>query len=106
MISTYPRNVKAVSKKRKKNKPAKNTPLAIPRINPVFLSVSEAAKVSGVTGKTIRRAIQAKKLNYKIVNNRYQIDLASLIQYLFTSTKLKNKLDTYGIGQYINKWRN
>jgi len=79
--------------------------LSIPRINPVLLSVSEAAKIGGVNDKTIRRAIQAKKINYKIANNRYQIDLASLIKYLYTSTKLKNKLNAYGIGQYIEKWR-
>lgn len=74
-------------------------------LNIIWLSVSEAAKIGGVTSKTIRRAIQSQKLKYKITNNRYQIDLASVINYLYTKTKLKNKLEQYGIGQYIKKWR-
>jgi hypothetical protein len=73
--------------------------------HPLWLSVSEAAKLGGVTTKTIRRAIQSKSLIFRIFQNRYQIDLKSLINYLFTSKKLENKLKTQGIGQYIDKWR-
>ena len=72
---------------------------------PLWLSVSEAAKLGGVTTKTIRRAIQAKSLKFRIFQNRYQIDLKSVINYLFTNKKLENKLKTQGIGQYIDKWR-
>jgi len=73
--------------------------------NPLWLSVSEAAKLSGVQNKTIRRAIQANALRYKIVKNRYRIDFSTLINYLHTKTKLKNKLANYGIGQYIDDWK-
>ncbi len=74
--------------------------------NPIFVSVTEAAKLGGVQDKTIRRALkQAGELNFKIVNNRYQIDLSSLISYLHKNTKLKNKLYKFGIGQYIEKWK-
>jgi len=72
--------------------------------NPIWLSVSEAAKIGGVQNKTIRRAIQAKTLKYKVVSNRYLVDLVSVIIYLHTKTKLKNKLNEFGIGQYIKEW--
>ncbi|OGF27744.1 hypothetical protein A2331_06580 [Candidatus Falkowbacteria bacterium RIFOXYB2_FULL_34_18] len=73
--------------------------------NPLWISVSEAAKFGGVTTKTIRRAIQTEKIAYKIIKNRYLIDFRSTILYLHTKTKLKNKLNEFGIGQYIKKWR-
>jgi excisionase family DNA binding protein len=73
-------------------------------LNPVWLTISEAAKIGGVRTKTVRRAIQAKSIKYKIVKNRYLVDAASLIQFLHTKTKLKNKLNQYGLGQYIREW--
>jgi DNA-binding MurR/RpiR family transcriptional regulator len=74
--------------------------------NPIYLSVSEAAKLAGVQNKTIRRALkQAGELKFRIVKNRYQIDLASLIIFLHKKTKLKNKLYNCGLGQYVNKWQ-
>ena len=74
-------------------------------VNPIWLSVSEAAKLGGVQTKTIRRAIQAKTIKYKIDGNRYFVDFASVITYLHSKNKLKNKLNQFGIGQYIDKWR-
>ncbi len=74
-------------------------------VNPVWLSVSEAAKLGGVQTKTIRRAIQAKIIQYKVINNRYIVNFASVIIYLHSKNKLKNKLNQFGIGQYIDKWR-
>jgi excisionase family DNA binding protein len=72
---------------------------------PIWLSVSEAAKIGGVQTKTIRRAIQYNKVKYKIIGNRYLIDLATLITFLFAKTKLKNKLNQFGLGQYVDKWK-
>lgn len=72
----------------------------------IWLSVSEAAKLGGVQSKTIRRAIKSSyNLKYKIIKNRYQIDLSSLLQYLRRNTKLHNKLKKTGLGQYIEKWK-
>jgi len=73
--------------------------------NPIWLSVSEAAKIGGVQTKTIRRAIQYNNVKYKIIGNRYLIDLSSLITFLNTKTKLKNKLNQSGLGQYVDKWK-
>ncbi len=73
--------------------------------NPLWLSVSEAAKIGGVQTKTIRRAIK-KDLEFKVKGNRYFINLSSLIIYLHKNTKLQNKLNEHGIGQYIKEWKN
>lgn len=72
--------------------------------NPLWVSVSEGAKIGGVQTKTIRRAIQANSVKFKVVGNRYQIDLESLIRYLHSNTKLNNKLLYKGIGQYVDKY--
>lgn len=72
--------------------------------NTLWVSVSEAAKLGGVQNKTIRRAIQANNLRYKIVGNRYQIDFQSLVIFLHTNKKLTNKLKINGIGRFIKEW--
>ncbi len=72
---------------------------------PIWLSVSEAAKLGGIQTKTIRRAIQGKLIDFKIIKNRYAIELESLIQFLNKNTKLKNKLNQNGLGQYVLKWK-
>lgn len=89
-------------KKRKKNGEQINLKKVI---NPIFVSVSESAKFGGVTAKTIRRAIQSKKVLYKIENDRYVIEFVSLIKFLTSNKKLGNKLKEFGIGQHIAKWR-
>ena len=73
--------------------------------NPLWLSISETAKIGGVTNKTIRRAIKSHTIKYKVISNRYLVDLKSLIVYLHTKKKLANKLNEYGIGQYIESWK-
>jgi hypothetical protein len=73
---------------------------------PVWVSVSEAAQLGGVQDKTIRRAIKADpNLVYKIAKNRYQIEFGSLLEFLYKTTKLKNKLRDFGLGQYVNEWK-
>lgn len=73
--------------------------------NPLWLSISEAAKLGGVQAKTIRRAIQSNTVKYKVIKNRYLVDFASVIIYLYSKKKLRNKLIDFGVGQYIEKWR-
>ncbi len=73
---------------------------------PIWVSVSEAAGLGGVQGKTIRRAIKSDpNLRYRIVKNRYHIELGSLLMYLHKNTKLKNKLNESGLGQYVREWQ-
>ncbi len=85
----------------------KTPPQAIKETNsPLWLSVSEGARLGGVQDKTIRRAIKNDPdLVYKIVKNRYQIEFSSLLTFLNKNTKLKNKLRDFGLGQYVNEWK-
>lgn len=72
---------------------------------PLWLSISEAAKVGGVQSRTIRRAIKNNdNIKYKIANNMYYIRFDSLMEYLHRTTKLKNKFNDHGIGQYVKEW--
>ena len=75
------------------------------QMDPIWLSVSEAAKLGGIQTKTVRRAIQADSVKYKVVKNRYLIEFSSIITYLRAKTKLKNKFNTFGIGRYVDKWK-
>lgn len=94
------------SSKKEKKKKTKDIKILTSKIsNTVWLSVSESAKIGSVNTKTIRRAIQSKKITYKIIKNRYLIDFSSFILYLYSKNKLKNKLNQFGIGQYIEKWK-
>ena len=73
---------------------------------PIWVSVSEAASLGGVQGKTIRRALKTdQNLLFRIIKNRYQIELGSLLSFLHKNTKLKNKLLDFGLGQYVDKWK-
>lgn len=76
----------------------------LPVNNPIWLRISEAAKISGVKNKTIRRAIKSGALRYKIISNKYYIELRTLILFLHKNIKLKNKLYNNGLGQYIKRW--
>jgi hypothetical protein len=98
-------NTEIIKKRgRKPNpKPVNNPPTEV--LHPLWLSVSEAAKISGVGSKTIRRAIEAAHIKFKIVNNRYSINLVSLITFLLKKTKLRNKFFQHGLGQYVDKWK-
>ncbi|MFA6514242.1 MAG: hypothetical protein WCT50_03090 [Patescibacteria group bacterium] len=85
-----------------------NKALAIEEVlHPIWISVSEAADLGGVQGKTIRRALKDEKadLVFRIVKNRYQIELGSLILFLHRNKKLNNKLQDFGLGQYVSGWK-
>ncbi len=74
-------------------------------INPIWLSVSEAAKFAGVQSKTIRRGIEAGSLIFKVIGNRYLINSATLIAWSLANTKLRNKFLQHGFGQYVAEWK-
>ena len=74
--------------------------------SPIWVSVSEAASLGGVQGKTIRRALKTDpNLLFRIVKNRYQIEFGSLLSLLHKNTKLNNKLKDFGLGQYVADWK-
>ena len=71
---------------------------------PIRVTVSEAARLFGVSTKTIRVAIKADDVRYIVVNNRYKISFDSLLDWSQRSTRRRNKLSTSGLGQYVKKW--
>lgn len=71
----------------------------------IRLSVSEAAKFFGVEPKTIRRAIKDGALRYVVVRGRYRITFESLLNWSQKRPRIRNKLSTSGIGQFVDRWK-
>ena len=74
-------------------------------MTPIRLSVSEAAKFFGIEQKTVRRAIKDGSLRYVVVRGRYRIAFESLLEWSQKRPKVKNKLSTAGVGQYVDRWK-
>jgi excisionase family DNA binding protein len=71
----------------------------------IRLSVSEAAKLFGVSQRTIRRAISNQEITYIVVQGRYKIHFESLLKWSQQTTSTRNKRDQQGIGQYVAQWK-
>lgn len=71
----------------------------------VRLSVSEAARMFGVSARTIRRAITHNEVGYIVVQGRYKINFESLLKWSQSSSTVRNKRDSKGIGQFVEQWR-
>ena len=71
----------------------------------VRVSISEAAKLFGVNAQTIRRALKNQEITYVVVAGRYKINFESLVRWSQQKTTVKNKVNTHGIGQYVDKWK-
>ena len=73
--------------------------------SPIRISVSEASKLFGLSTKTIRQAIKASLISYVVVRGRYKLNFESLVKWSQRKTTVRNKSNTHGIGQYIDKWK-
>lgn len=71
----------------------------------IRLSVSEAARMFGVSQRTIRRAITDGAITYVVVQGRYKLNFESLLKWSQDTTTVRNKRDRQGIGQYVGQWR-
>lgn len=71
----------------------------------VRVSVSEAARLFGVSSQTIRRAITEQKITYAVVGGRYKLNFESLVKWSQKNSTIKNKLAQRGIGQYVERWK-
>ncbi|MDO8424924.1 MAG: helix-turn-helix domain-containing protein [bacterium] len=71
----------------------------------VRVSVSEGARLFGLSAQTIRRAIKDGEIRYVVVRGRYRIAFESLLEWSQRQTTTKNKLQRNGIGQYVGQWR-
>lgn len=72
---------------------------------PIFLSPSLAAKLFGISERSIRRAIKNKELPTLVLRSRYQIDFKNMFIW---SEQLPNRIkkrDEHGIGQFVKEWQ-
>ena len=63
--------------------------------NPIRVSISEAARLFGVSTKTIQRAIAQGELVYIVVRGRYKINFASLVAWSQKKVTVKNKFTSH-----------
>lgn len=71
----------------------------------VRVGVDEAARLFGVSSKTIRRALADGGLRYIVVRGRYKISFSSLVTWSQEQPHVRNKRDRAGIGQWISQWK-
>ncbi len=83
----------------------KNTQTSEKNKEIVRVSISEAAKLFGVNTQTIRRALKSQEITYVVVAGRYKLNFESLVRWSQQKTTLRNKSNTHGIGQYVDKWK-
>ncbi len=79
--------------------------MTTPSANTVRLSVSEAAKLFGVSTRTIRRAIADGSVLYIVVQGRYKLSFDSLLSWSQRKPTIRKKRDRDGIGQYVEQWK-
>lgn len=73
--------------------------------NVIRVSVSEAARLFGLSTKTVRLAIKNQEIKYIVVSGRYKINFASLVTWSQKSARRANLLNRDGIGQYVEQWK-
>lgn len=71
----------------------------------VRVSISEAARLFGVSSQTIRRAIRNGEITYIVVAGRYKLNFESLVKWSQAKTTVKNKTNERGIGQFVDRWK-
>ena len=72
---------------------------------PIRLSISEAAKLFGVSMVTLRRAIKLGELPYVVVRGRYQLSFDTVLKWSQASQRTQKKLVQAGVGQYVSQWK-
>ena len=77
----------------------------MPTDNTIRVSVSEAARLFGVSTKRIRDAIRNQEIRYIVTRGRYKINFESLVRWSQSSTRRSKKLASAGIGQFIDTWK-
>ena len=73
--------------------------------SPIRLSVSETARLFGLSTKTIRQAIKAGEVTYVVVRGRYKLNFESVLGWSQASTRRLGRLTHSGLGQYVEQWR-
>lgn len=71
----------------------------------IRLSISEAAKLFGVSQKTIRQAIKNQEIRYVVVRGRYRLAFDSVLKWSQISTRRRNQLASQGVGRFVQTWK-
>ncbi len=79
--------------------------MAEPNKQIIRVSISEAARLFGVSTRTIRRAITDGLVAYVVVRGRYKLNFESLVKWSQTRPTVRNKLASSGIGQFVERWK-
>ena len=82
-----------------------NPTTTVPEQTIIRVSVSEAARLFGISQQTVRRALKNNDVSFIVIGNRYKIDFASLVTWSQSKITVKNKMNGNGIGQFVAKWR-
>tara|TARA_B100001964_G_C14245970_1_gene607388 strand:- start:42 stop:308 length:267 start_codon:yes stop_codon:yes gene_type:complete len=82
-----------------------NPTTTVPEQTIIRVSVSEAARLFGISQQTVRRALKNNAISFIVIGNRYKIDFASLVTWSQSKITVKNKMNGNGIGQFVAKWR-
>lgn len=69
------------------------------------VSISQAAKLFGVSDRTIRRAVAKGLVRYVIARNRYQLNFESLLSWSQQLPHVAAKRDRLGLGQWVEQWK-
>lgn len=72
--------------------------------HPLPLSVSEAARLFGLSEKTVRRAIKDRELPVMLIKGRYRMQFKDVLDWSSGRPRLTYARDTRGIGQFIAVW--
>lgn len=73
--------------------------------NIIRISISEAARLFGISEKTIRRAIKKQEISYIVSAGRYKISFEGMVKWSQIKTITAGKLSKNGIGQFVDKWK-
>lgn len=71
----------------------------------IKLSVSEAAKLFGISSRTVRRAIADNEIRFTVTAGRYKLDFANLLDWAMRTTTVRNKLMKHGVGRFVADWK-
>ena len=72
---------------------------------PIRISVSEASRLFGLSGKTVRQAIRAGAVTYVVVRGRYRLSFASVLAWSQASTRRRHALEREGLGRFVEQWK-
>ena len=73
--------------------------------SPIRISISEAARLFGLSTKTLRQAIHNGGVSYVVVRGRYKLNFESVLAWSQASTRRRHNLERAGMGQYVEQWK-